>query len=68
MAATLADRMAVLMQGHGITTVGDSVEQAAVNAIYAEYMPDPPPARSAVAGSGLALGALVEVECIAVAP
>lgn len=35
-AATLADRMAVLMQGHGITTVGDSVEQAAVNAIYLE--------------------------------
>lgn len=32
----LADRMAVLMQGHGITTVGEGVEQAASNAIYLE--------------------------------
>ena len=35
-AATLRDRMALLMQGHGITTVGDSVEQASVNAVYLE--------------------------------
>ncbi len=35
-AATLGDRMALLMQGHGITTVGDTVEQAAFHAIYLE--------------------------------
>ena len=35
-AATLGDRMALLMQGHGITTVGDSVEQAASHAVYLE--------------------------------
>lgn len=35
-AAALADRMAVLMQGHGVTTVGDSVEQAACHAVYLE--------------------------------
>lgn len=35
-AATLGDRMALLMQGHGITTVGEGVEQATVNAIYLE--------------------------------
>jgi ribulose-5-phosphate 4-epimerase/fuculose-1-phosphate aldolase len=33
---SLGDRMAVLMQGHGITTVGESVEQAVSNAIYLE--------------------------------
>jgi 2-iminobutanoate/2-iminopropanoate deaminase len=48
--------------------LADIEDYATVNAIYAEYMPDPPPARSAVAGSGLALGALVEIECIAAAP
>lgn len=35
-AAALGDRMAVLMQGHGVTTVGDSVEQAACHAVYLE--------------------------------
>lgn len=32
----LGDRMALLLQGHGIVTVGEGVEQAAVNAIYLE--------------------------------
>ena len=41
-------------------------DYAAVNEVYATYFPDDPPARSAVAGSGLALGALVEIECMAV--
>lgn len=35
-ARILGDRMALLMQGHGITTVGDSVEQAACHAVYLE--------------------------------
>ena len=32
----LRDRMALLMQGHGIVTVGEAVEHAASNAIYLE--------------------------------
>jgi enamine deaminase RidA (YjgF/YER057c/UK114 family) len=48
--------------------LADIDDYAAVNAVYLEYMPSPPPARSALAGSGLALGALVEIECIAAAP
>jgi reactive intermediate/imine deaminase len=37
----------------------------AMNAVYVTYFPKDPPARSTVAGSGLALGARVEIECIA---
>lgn len=36
-----------------------------MNTVYATYFPKDPPARSTVAGSGLALGARVEIECIA---
>lgn len=43
-------------------------DYAAMNAVYVEYFPVDPPARSAVAGSGLALGARVEIECIAAVP
>ncbi len=39
----------------------------AVNEVYATFFPKDPPARSAVAGSGLAFGAKVEIECIALA-
>ena len=42
-------------------------DYAAMNAVYATYFPKDPPARSTVAGSGLALGARVEIECIATA-
>ena len=45
-----------------LTDMGDF---AAVNAIYASAMPDPPPARSTVAVAGLPKGALVEIEAIA---
>ena len=45
-----------------LADVGDF---AAVNAIYAKVMPDPPPARSTVGVGGLPKGALVEVEAIA---
>ncbi len=38
---------------------------AAVNAIYARHMPDPPPARSTFAVGALPKGALVEIEAIA---
>jgi 2-iminobutanoate/2-iminopropanoate deaminase len=45
----------------------DIADYQAVNAVYQEYFPVDPPARSAMAGSGLALGAKVEIECIALA-
>lgn len=38
---------------------------AKMNEVYATYFPKDPPARSTVAGSGLALGARVEIECLA---
>jgi 2-iminobutanoate/2-iminopropanoate deaminase len=38
-----------------------------MNEVYATYFPKDPPARSTVAGSGLALGARVEIECLATA-
>lgn len=44
----------------------DIADYAAMNEVYATFFPRDPPARSTVAGSGLALGARVEIECIAV--
>ena len=38
---------------------------AAVNAVYAPFMPDPPPARSTVQVAALPKGGLVEIEAIA---
>lgn len=43
----------------------DIADYAAMNAVYASYFPTDPPARSTLAASGLALGAAVEIECIA---
>ena len=43
----------------------DIKDYAAMNTVYATYFPKDPPARSTVAGSGLALGARVEIECLA---
>lgn len=45
--------------------LSDIKDFAAMNAVYATYFPKDPPARSTVAGSGLALGARVEIECLA---
>ncbi len=45
----------------------DIKDYAAMNTVYATYFPKDPPARSTVAGSGLASGARVEIECLAVA-
>jgi 2-iminobutanoate/2-iminopropanoate deaminase len=42
-------------------------DYAAVNEVYATYFQVDPPARSAMAASGLALGSQVEIECIALA-
>ncbi len=44
----------------------DIADWPAMNEVYREYFAEDPPARSAVAGSGLALGARVEIECTAV--
>jgi reactive intermediate/imine deaminase len=43
----------------------DINDYVAMNEVYASYFQEEPPARSTVAGSGLALGAQVEIECIA---
>ena len=40
---------------------------AAMNAVYAEFFPEHPPARSTFAVAGLPLGASVEIECVALA-
>jgi 2-iminobutanoate/2-iminopropanoate deaminase len=47
--------------------LADIQDFAAMNAVYATYFPNDPPARSTVAAKGLAGGARVEIECIAVA-
>lgn len=46
----------------------DIADFAAVNAVYARFMPDPPPARTTVAVAALPRGARVEIEAIAVRP
>ncbi len=48
--------------------LADIAEWPAMNEVYVQYFESPYPARSAVAGSGLALDARVEIECIAVLP
>jgi reactive intermediate/imine deaminase len=48
--------------------LADIKEWPAFNAIYREYFKTNLPARSALGANGLALGARVEVECIAYAP
>ncbi len=45
----------------------DMADYAAMNEVYRTYFPVDPPARSTVAGSGLAFGARVEIECLALA-
>lgn len=44
----------------------DLGEFAAMNAVYAEYFTDNPPARSTVQVAALPRGARVEIECVAV--
>jgi reactive intermediate/imine deaminase len=47
--------------------LADIADYAAMNEVYAEIFGGHLPARSTVAGSGLALGASVEIECLALA-
>ncbi len=46
-----------------LVDIGDYQE---MNLVYGAFFGENPPARSTVAGSGLALGARVEIECMAV--
>jgi 2-iminobutanoate/2-iminopropanoate deaminase len=46
--------------------LADMVDWPAFNAIYQTYFTPPYPARSALGANGLALGARVEVECLAI--
>jgi reactive intermediate/imine deaminase len=45
--------------------LADMAEWAEMNSVYVTYFPKHLPARSAMGTSGLALGARVEIECIA---
>jgi len=44
----------------------DMNDYGAVNEVYGEFFTDNPPARSAVAVAGLPIGALVEIEAVAI--
>jgi reactive intermediate/imine deaminase len=48
--------------------LADMSEWGAMNQVYAGFFPRRPPARSAFGATGLALGARVEIECVAVLP
>lgn len=48
-----------------LVILADMDDFRAMNEVYVTYFPGDKPARSAFAGSGLAAGALVEIECIA---
>jgi 2-iminobutanoate/2-iminopropanoate deaminase len=48
--------------------LADINDFAAFNAVYARFMPDPPPARSTFAVAALPKGARVEIEAIATIP
>ncbi len=48
--------------------LADIGDYGRMNEVYATFFPRDPPARSTVAGSGLALGARVEIECLATVP
>jgi reactive intermediate/imine deaminase len=47
--------------------LADMTHYAAMNEVYASFFPADPPARSTLGANGLALGAAVEIECIALA-
>lgn len=52
--------------GKCLVMLADMAEWGAMNRVYVTFFPDHLPARSAMGASGLALGARVEIECIAV--
>ena len=71
------DNMKAIVERHGASLgsvvkctvfLADIADWRAFNEVYREYFPAVLPARSALAASGLALGARVELECIAHVP
>ncbi len=50
-----------------LVMLADMREWSAMNRVYLTFFPDQLPARSAMGAGGLALGARVEIECLAVA-
>ena len=72
--ATLANVDAILRAGGASLAsalkvqifIADRADYAAMNAAYAEYMPDPPPVRTTVQ-AGLGNGMLIEIDVIALA-
>jgi 2-iminobutanoate/2-iminopropanoate deaminase len=57
--------------GHLVKTTiyyANVADFATINEIYARFMPDPPPARSAPANVALPRGLLISIDAIAVAP
>ena len=76
-AAQALDNLAAVLGRHGasfddvvkcIVFLADIHDWPAFNGVYRRYFPHHFPARSALAASGLALGARVEVECVAYSP
>ena len=47
--------------------LADMAHFAEVNAVYGEFFPSEPPARACFSVLGLPIGALVEIDCIALA-
>ena len=45
--------------------LADMRDYQAMNEVYARFFPEDPPARSTLGANGLALGARIEIECIA---
>ena len=69
------ENIRVLLARHGVgferlakctVFLADMAEWGRMNSVYTHYFPGPTPARTAVGVNGLALGARVEIECIAV--
>ena len=69
------DNIRATLHAHGLTMahvvkctvmLADMAEWGAMNGVYVTFFPSHLPARSAMGASGLALGARVEIECIAV--
>ncbi|HUO79541.1 MAG TPA: RidA family protein [Steroidobacteraceae bacterium] len=68
------ENIRTILQAHGRSTadlikctvmLADMADWPAFNEVYRAFLQKPYPARSALGASGLALGARVEVECIA---
>lgn len=71
------ENIRVLLERHGYSMddvvkctvmMADMSEWSQMNEVYTEFFTPPYPARSALGASGLAMGARVEIECIAVVP